>query len=155
MEITLVRAPHGALLPDSDADAEALRKIKAGTAVRCSITKIRNGAFHRKLMLLLRTCFDYWTEMVPPARYKGREVQPCFERFRRDLVCLAGYYEPVYALNGDVRLEPKSLSFANCSQEEAEAIYSAVIDAALKHVYRGSMKEGDLRAAVDRLVGFA
>ena len=34
-----------------------------------------------------------------------------FDRFRKDLTVLSGFYNATYTFRGDVRLEPKSLSF--------------------------------------------
>lgn len=60
-----------------------------------------------------------------------------FERFRKDLTILAGFYEQTVRLNGDVRTEAKSLSFANMKPDEFERCYKAMINAAIKYIFRG------------------
>ena len=41
-----------------------------------------------------------------------------FDRFRKDLTVLSGFYNATYTFRGDVRLEPKSLSFGSMCEEE-------------------------------------
>lgn len=156
MELTLIRAPHGALLPSSDDDAEQLRRIKPGQAVRCEIHRIRNSQFHRKFFALVRYVYGLWTEFAQPATYRGHEVQPNFDRFRRDFTILCGYYMLVTNIKGEVRVEAKSISFANMDEAEFEQLYSKAIDVALQKVLpRGAHTEAKVREAVDRILEFA
>lgn len=61
-----------------------------------------------------------------------------FDRFRKDLTILAGFYEQTVRLNGEVRTEAKSLAYGNMEQEEFERCYSSLINAAIKHVFAGT-----------------
>jgi len=58
-----------------------------------------------------------------------------FDRFRKDLTILAGFYEQTVRLNGEVRTEAKSLSYASMEPDEFERCYNAMINAAIKHVF--------------------
>ena len=76
------------------------------------------------------------------------------ERFRKDVIILAGYFDATYRLDGDVRIEAKSISFASMSEDEFEKLYSATIDVILKHVctqFDGKM----LDEVVEQALAFA
>lgn len=151
----LIKSPTGALVPFSEEDAAGLRKIKTGAPVRCEITQVRNPAFHRKFFALIKFLFDIWAERVPRKTYKGVEVQPSIERFRKDLTILAGRYVAHYNIRGEVRLEAESISFASMGQEEFETLYSSVIDVALKKVIDAPDLTPDrVRNLVDQLMAY-
>lgn len=67
-----------------------------------------------------------------------------FDRFRKDLTILAGFYEQTVRLNGDIRTEAKSLAYANMDPDEFERCYSALINSAIKHVFAGTRDENIL-----------
>lgn len=155
MKVHLRVIAGGALLPD-DEEAQAYIETKAvGKVLRADVVEPNNYEFHKKLMKLFRISFDMFEQNLAPLRYKGQEVLTNFDRFREDLTIMAGHYTATYAIDGTVRLRAKSLSFGNCSQEEREKVYSDVIDAALKHVFKQSVSEAQLRKMVDDILGFA
>lgn len=154
-EMLLTRTPAGALVPQRDEDAERIRRYKVGATIRCTTTEMRNGKFHKKWFALAKFAFDIWSETCPEAEFKGLPVLPEFERFRRDLVVMAGFYRPVWAANGDLRVEPESLSWGSMDADRFDALYSATIDAVLSKVLAGTKLTGaDLRAQVDRVLEF-
>jgi hypothetical protein len=105
---------------------------------------------------LFKLAYDHFCEHgISVQEYKGQKVMPSYDRFRYDLVILAGHYTPVFNIRGELRLEAKSISYAKCSEDEAEKIYSSCIDAALKNVYKTATDEKTLRDMVDRLLSFA
>jgi len=67
-----------------------------------------------------------------------------FDRFRKDLTILAGFYVQTVRLNGDVRIEAESLAFANMNQDRFESVYSALINAAIKHVFANTKDQSIL-----------
>jgi hypothetical protein len=152
-EIRLIRTSSGALVPLDDDEAAKLKRIKAGSVVTAKIVQMRNGAFFRKWWALAKFAFDIWSETVPQQEYKGQAVQPEFERFRRDLTILAGYFRPVFAANGEMRLEAESLSWAEMDEARFERLYSATINAILAKILSG-MTEEALRAHVDQVMRF-
>jgi hypothetical protein len=151
-----------ALLPAHQQDEGELKKLPKGQPLRVKVTRIRNVDHHRKYFALLNYAFDVWE---PPVAFGEHEftsgkfdsdlVQPekNFDRFRKDIAILAGFYEATYRINGDVRLEAKSISFGNMDQDEFDKLYDKTIDVIIKHVLRNY--EGDeLRAVVDQVMEF-
>lgn len=155
-EVILTKTPSGHLMPIDAANAQELDRFKVGQAIRCEVKRVRNYPFHKRWFALAKYAFDIWSETMPRMEYRGQQVQANFDRFRKDLTILAGFYEPVFNVRGEMRVEPKSLSFASMDQTEFEAVYSASINAVLAHILTGSkMTEQQLREAVDRILMFA
>ena len=157
-DLLLTKTPHGSLIPFSDADAEKLKRFKVGKPIRVTAQEMRNGAFFRKWWALAKTAYDLWTETmpVPVQQYKGMDVLPDFDRFRRDLVILAGFYRAVYNARGEVRLEAESLKWSSMTEERFDELYSKTIDVILRSILpnRGLTEEG-LREWADRVMEFA
>jgi hypothetical protein len=155
-ELIMIRLHGGGLIPATDEDAEALRKIKAGTAVRVEVKQIRNYKFLQKWFTLAKYAYDIWAETIEPQEYKGQPVMPNFDRFRKDLIILSGHFDAVYNARGEVRVEAKSISFANMSEDEFEKLYSETISVVLGKILGGSsMTEAELRECVDRVLMYA
>lgn len=156
MEVTLMKSTNGALVPIGEEEVEALSRFKSGDMVKGNFTVMRNGQFHRKAFSLLQLCFEKFSDRLDTgAEYKGQLAKPCFETFREQFIILAGHYDVTFDIKGNIRLKAKSLSFANCTQERFEKIYSDLINAALKHVYQGTMSEAQLRNTVDQILAYA
>lgn len=154
-ELIMIRQPGGALHPATDEDADALRKVKAGTAVRVEVKQIQNYKFRRKWFSLARYAFDIWEETMPPMEYKGQPVMPEFDRFRKELTILCGYFYPIYNVRGEVRVEAKSISFAGMDDETFEKLYSKTIDVILAKILGGTgMTEDQLRNHVDNVLRY-
>lgn len=155
-ELVMIRQAGGALVPATDEDAEALRKIKVGSAVRVDVKQVRNYKFLQKYMTLVRYAFDLWSETVPPQEYKGVQVRPEIGRFRKDLTIMSGHYTPVFNARGEMRLEAKSVSFANMGEDEFESVFSATIDVILRKILHGhGMTEAKLREHVDNVLRYS
>lgn len=154
-ELLMTKTPSGALMPASEEEAEKLRKIKSGATVRCDIRQMRNYQFHKKFFSLVKFLFDIWEEGVPRRLYRGVEVQPNLDRFRKDLIILSGRYDATYNVRNEVRLEAKSISFANMSEEEFERLFSDVINIALERVInRPDLSEEKIREYCDQLMQY-
>lgn len=154
-EILLKKTPQGALIPAMEDEAEKLRRFKIGETVRCQVAQIRNYEYHKKWFSLIKFAFDTWTETAPEREYHGQQVQPNFDRFRRDITILAGFFTPVFAVNGEVRLEAHSISFANMDQETFENLFSKTIDVILQKILpAGRYTEAELRNAVDEVMSY-
>lgn len=154
MEAHFVKIASGALIPATEDDAELLTKIKLGQVVKLKLTRPRNYQFHKKLMALMRIAFDYWT---PPEHGEGSAlkekitIERNFDRFRHDITILAGFYDATYRLNGDVRIEAKSISFGSMDEDEFEKLYSACIQVILKKVCT-QYTEAELRKQVEDMI---
>jgi hypothetical protein len=147
-ELVLTKTPTGALVPADGPSAEFIQKLKIGAGLRGEFKRQRNIRFHRKMFALFNFAFDMWG--APELEYKGHPVAKSLDRFRRDLTILAGHYEAVTNLRGEVRLEAKSLSFSNMDEAEFETVYSSILKVVWERVLRahgyGSAAE------VDRIV---
>lgn len=135
MEIEMVKCANGIFAPAFEHDLPRLTKFKNGEMYTFSAKLTRNPAFHKKMFVFFKFCFDHWC--ANKAGLDCMDEHSQFERFRRDLTILAGFYEQTVRLNGDVRTEAKSLSFANMDSDEFERCYKAMINAAIKHIFRG------------------
>lgn len=156
-EIVCIKGPNNSLHPATDEDAETLAHYKLGQGITVRTTRVSAHSlkFHQKLILLLRLCYEKFVDGLDTGiEYKGQMVKPSFDVFRGELVILAGHYTVAHSLNGSVRVFPKSISYKNRSDEEKEKIYSDVINAALRHVYAGTMPEDQLRNTVEQLMAF-
>ena len=152
----MTRSPHGGLIPIDLADAEDLARIKSGEVLRVQVRRTRNPRFFRKWWALAKVAFDIWSDTMPAKQYKGVDVRPNFDRFRKDLTILAGYYEPVFNARGELRLEAASLGFGSMSEAEFEQLYSSTIDAILSKVLGSSrLTREQLDAHVERVMHFS
>lgn len=152
-----MRKMGGALVPADDQAAEALQRFRAGDPVKVTVKRPRNYEFHKKFFALLNHGFEFWEPPeLPDAHRWMKNVTPekSFEQFRKDVTILAGFFDASYRLDGSVRIEAKSISFASMSEDEFERLYSAAIDVLLKHVFT-NMAQDELRDRVDELLRFA
>lgn len=155
MEIELLKTASGALMP-MDSENEAFKKLKTGSVIRCEVTEMRNGKFFRKWWALVKLAFDIWTETVPNQEYKGIEVTPNFNRFRKDVTILSGYYDPVFNVKGDLRMEPKSLKWSQMSEQDFNVLYEATLTTILnKIIPHKKMTEQQLRDWAEKVMHFA
>jgi hypothetical protein len=151
MEVLLIKTPQGTFIPFDDDQSEACKRFKAGSTIRAQISAMRNYKFHKKFFAMLDVGFDAWEP--PESEHRGLPVQKNRERFRKDCIIAAGFYEPVANINGDVRAEAMSISFASMDDGEFERVYSAVADVILQRVLRNYTR-ADLDNVVDRMMGF-
>lgn len=126
---TKVKTAKGyALMPAHESDLEYVKKLPNHQPIRCSVKRMRNPQFHRKFFALLNYLYDIWE---PEQNLVGEKN---FDRFRKDIIILAGFYERYVRLNGDTRIEPRSISFAAMDEDEFADLYQKVIDVGIKYV---------------------
>jgi uncharacterized protein DUF1367 len=152
--VYLRRWQHG-FIPDTAEDWETCKRFKLGEVVKAEVVHPRNLKFHRKFFALIQVGFDLWEEVGVRAQYKGEEVRPNIERFRKDVTILAGHAKPVVNLRGEVRMEADSIAFGKMDEETFEKLFSATIDVILRKVLRGKVPEARLREMVDAVLEFA
>lgn len=156
MKICLIKTMQGALIPASEEDAALLKKYRVGATINAEVAQMRNGKFFRKWFELARVAFDLWIELCEMPKYKGVEVQPNFERFRKDLTIMAGYSKIVVGIDLKARLQAKSISWASMLPDEFERLYSATINAVLAKVLSGkNIDEKRLRQMCDSVMELA
>lgn len=125
-----------------------------GELAKFSFKTIRNGKFHRKFFAMLTVGFDAWEPGRKHKTYKGQSVAKNFEKFREEVTILAGFYEQSFDLDGNLQLIAKSISFANMTQEEFEAVYDAVANVILSKVLTSYKGRDELNDVVDRVLRF-
>lgn len=150
MEMLLTRTQLG-FVPANDGEAEKCRRVKLGATIRAEVAQMRNAAFHRKFFAMLGVGFDAWEP--PELEHKGLPVTKNFERFRKDCMIAAGFYDPVANLKGEVRAEAHSIAFGKMSEDEFQTVYSAVSQVLLERVLKHYTR-ADLDDVVERMVGF-
>ena len=155
MDVILQKLPNGCLAPMNDADREKFAKFKNGAMIKCSVSQMRNGPFHRKWFALVGFGFDRWSETMPPQLYRGQPVQPCFETFRKQVTILTGHCHAVFDVYGEMRLVADSISWARMEVDTFEALYSATINVLLhKILHDPGLTEQQVRDYVDGVLGF-
>ena len=158
--VTKVKTPHGfALMPAHGSDLDLIKPLPGDRPLRCKITQPRNVDHHRKYFALLNYAFECWEPKMRPSQEQfvrtwPLDPQKSFDRFRKDIIILAGFYEASYRLNGEVRLEARSIAFGNMTQEEFEELYSKTIDVIVDKVMTGYTGD-ELREIVDQIMEFA
>ena len=152
MKLNLIKTISG-LVPADPESKEGYDKIKTGAMVITETRTVRNPAFLRKWFALLKVGFDNWVPAKIDSKYGVPEKN--FERFRADIIILCGYYEVVVRLNGDVRIEARSVSFAKMEEEEFTELYNKTINVLLKHVYNSNMTAEALDNIVNACMSFA
>lgn len=152
MATVILSNSHGSLIPVDQAGFEFIDTLSPGKQVKCVITQPRNLGFHRKFFALLDVAFDAWE--APALVHKGVIVEKNRERFRKDLTILCGHYETVVNINGELRLEAKSISFSSMDEKDFGALYSTAIDAILGKVLKDYTKD-DLDRIVNQVLSFS
>ena len=151
MKLNLIKTLTGLFPADPDSE-ESYKKLRQGGVIVADIKQVRNPLFHRKYMALLGLGFDQWEP--PEIDYKHGVPQKNFDRFRKDIAILAGYYHIVVRLNGEVRVEADSISFSNMDEETFEKLYNSTINVFLKQIYNSDMTEEKLKNIVNQVLSY-
>jgi hypothetical protein len=160
-EITLVKLPDGKLEGLSESDKLAYKRFKsrlnnleAGELCSIDAKLPRNGKYHRRFFAMLNIGYEAWEPARKNKQYKGKAVQKNFDRFRSDVLILAGYYEQTFSLDGKLKLEAKSISFANMDQPQFEEVYNACLDVLLQDVLSTYAGREEVNDVVDKMMRF-
>ena len=147
-----VRKLYDSFVPTDLVSIEAMECMPMNAEFKCVFTLPRNLKFHRKLFVLFGIAFDAFD--LGEIRYKGVIVKKNMERFRKDITIKAGFYDVVFNLEGELRLEAKSISFAKMDDEEFGRLYNECINVILEKVLTNYTKD-DINEQVDRILGFS
>jgi len=155
VKVSLIKT-QGGFVPANDESKEYTEECRHGQLVSCQISKPRNPKFHRKYFALLDTVFNWWEPPYQESellehRYGKPEANR--ERFRKELLIMAGFAEPVINIRGEYKLEAKSISFANMDDDEFHKVYNRTIDAALK-ILPSTISRDDVDNAVNNILSF-
>ena len=125
--------------------------MPGNTEYKAELTRPRNLKFHRLFFALVKVAFDAWD--MPDSEYKSVKIEKNLDRFRKDLLIMAGYGYPVVNIKGDVRFEAQSMSFGSMDQDEFETLYNRVIDVILSKVLSNYTRD-DIDDQVNRILRF-
>ncbi|NQT04167.1 MAG: DUF1367 family protein, partial [Planctomycetes bacterium] len=140
--------------PNSSETDDWYRSLKLGQVIHGEFRKMRNYAFHQKFFALLNLAFDYWKPGEINSKYGVPEKN--FERFRKDLIILAGYFHLVIRLDGTTRPEADSISFAKMDNDEFQKLYSNVLNVILKKIpMMAEIGEERINELTDKFLEFA
>ena len=152
MHVTLRKTQTG-FLPGDPATEEWYKKVKPGAFIHGDFKQIRNKLFHSKYFALLTIGFENWEPGEIDSDY-GIPMKN-FDRFRKDVAILCGFYEIVPRLDGTARPEAKSISFANMDETEFQDLYSKTIDLFIKKIYGKDMTVKTMDDTVNHYLSFA
>ena len=145
------------LVPVSDQSIEQLKTLPSGTDLKVKITRGRNVKFHRKYMALMNWAFDEFEPAEQPefvAKY-GATPEKNFDAFRKDVAILAGFGYAVVRLNGDVRMEAKSIAFGNMEEDSFVELYEATLKVLYKRIFEAKgYTDEDMRNLATQLDEF-
>jgi len=130
MKINMLKNHGGILCPASDIDADLMQKFKSELIYEIEIRKSRNPHFHGMVFRFFQFCFKYWADENGYMCEKGQ-----FDVFRKNMTVMAGYYDTYHTIDGGVRIEAKSLSFASMDQKEFEECYTALTAYAYRRLF--------------------
>ena len=150
-EIVLMKVSN-ILVPHDEAAAAFIEKMKAGELTHADFKRVRNYKFHKKYFALVQFAFEHW-EPGDGLTYRGMPVIKNKERFRKDVAILAGFFDSTVNIKGEVRLEAKSISFAQMDEIEFEQLYNATVDVILSRILKNYTR-ADLDNVINQLLAF-
>lgn len=150
-DIHLIKSAAG-LVPSDAMAAEWLAKVQIGKAVNAKVSLPRNGNYHRKFFAMLNVA--YANHDWPSVQSQFGPVKTSFEMFRKYVTVKAGHYEMDITPRGEIRAEPKSISWAKMDEEEFQRLYSDVLDVILME-FLNNWTSGDMDHAVNVMLGYA
>ena len=135
---------HNQSFKAGDGESERyMEKIPFGEQVTCKINRPRNPAFHRKFFSLLSLVFE------------NQELYDNFERFRKEVVMRAGFYEEHVHLTGKVSYVAKSLSYDSMDETEFSELYDKCCVVILQHFMPTTSREVLEEAVYDYMQGYS
>lgn len=137
-----------ALIPAHQSDVDYIKTLPNGQPIRVTVRRMRNPQFHRKYFALLNYLYDIWEP-----EDENMVGEKNFDRFRKDIIILAGFYERYIRLDGSTRIEPKSISFAAMDEDEFSDLYEKTIDVGIKYVAINYTSD-ELNAVVEGILEF-
>jgi hypothetical protein len=161
-EINLVKLPDGKLKGMSDRDQAAYNRFRSrlanaepGEVIEIEAKLPRNSKYHRKFFALLNLGFDHWEPGRKHKQYRGMPVAKNFDHFRKEVIILAGFYEQTFDLDGNMKLEAQSISFAKMENDQFEMVYSAVMNVLLDKVFNNYKGRAEVDSIIEQILRFA
>jgi len=121
------------LLPCDPPTVAAFKKMKNGSILESDFKKKNHYEFHKKLLMLFVSAFEYWEPGEISTEYGRPEKN--FDHFRKEITKMAGFYYVVYGIDGSFTIEAKSISFANMDNDEREQVYQKVLTVICEKIF--------------------
>lgn len=150
MKINLIKQGQ-VFTPATPADEDKISSIKSGQFIEADIKQKRNLKFHRKFFAMLNIGFEAFEPDIKA--YQGLVAVKNFERFRKDVIIMAGFYDATYDIQGNLKLEAHSISFSKMGEDEFNKVYNACCNVLLMKVLHNYTR-GDLDRVVEQLTRF-
>ena len=150
MKVNLIKQGQ-VLIPATPSDEEKIVSIKSGQFLEVDIKQKRNLKFHKKFFAMLNIGFEAFEPELQG--YKGQVAVKNFNRFRKDVVIMAGFYDATYDIQGNLKLEAHSISFGKMSEDEFNKVYNACCNVLLLKVLHNYTRN-DLDSVVEQLTRF-
>jgi hypothetical protein len=158
MDGYFTKAVNNTLYACDQDGAEFIRRLRTGETVHVKAVRKRNIQFHRKFFAMLDYVFDVWepqdVEVPQYLSVRGITPEKNKERFRKDLIILAGYFDSTIRVNGEIRIEAKSMSFASMDEDTFAELYNKVVDVAIRHIQALNMSADELKVTIDGLLEY-
>jgi len=150
----LRKMPGPILIPMHDEDSEKLNNVKNGALMLAEITQPRNPRFHKLFFAMLNFVYQYWEPVS--AKIGDIEAEKNFERFRKDLLVLAGFRTAVVNIKGEARYEAKSISFGSMDDTEFHEVYRQVFAVGWRLILSKvpNMTENEANNAINAMAEF-
>lgn len=143
----VLKQAGGVMLPANDETADYLTSVKTDSYLKVKITRVRNYKFLQKVMVFFTFCFDHWNA---EANYQYMDERAQKEEFRNSMTVMAGYHIETWdPFTGELKLKAMSLAFEHMDEDTFRECYSALIQVAMRKVFRGSDTH-----IYNKLVGF-
>jgi len=147
--------PGGMFRPANESDAEIAEKIANNRYVTADIKQVRNPAFHAKFFALLNFGYQYFEP--EPQMIRGIEAVKNRDKFREDVLIMAGHREAVVNIKNEVRFVAKSISFGSMEELEFNELYKTVFEVIWRLVVSKvhGMTEEIAQNTIDQMLGFS
>jgi hypothetical protein len=119
------------LLPADESSREAYKKFKVGETYRGDVVKPRSYQHHKLCMALLNMT------------YENQERYTSFEHFRKAVAIAAGHVDELITLDGEVMLQPRSISYAELDEVEFGEVMAEMMKVCGEILYGLKMAELD------------
>jgi len=151
MNVSLTKTFQG-FVPATPETADWANRLKPGQMIHGDFKKVRNPLFHRKFFALLNLGYEYWQPGEITSEYGKPEKN--FERFRKDVTILAGFFHTEIRLDGSVRVTADSISFASMDEDEFERVYNSVLTVLMNKILVGMDRE-EIEKLTEQFLAFA
>ncbi len=150
-EVAFIKTQFG-MHPENEETGSIVAKLKLGDVIQGNFSKMRNPAFHRKFMAMVRLGFEMWE-----TEFENDRIERDFTEFRKWITVKAGFYYVVGYPDGSVRVRAKSLSWSKMDDLEFERVYNGVLNAMMTEVIAKQHPDyttDEYNMAVDQMLSF-